>query len=49
VKATSGKQLCRLLEDRGRVLGRVSGSHHIDWEIRNSARISIPVNSDTPP
>jgi predicted RNA binding protein YcfA (HicA-like mRNA interferase family) len=48
VKAVSGKQLCRLLEDRGWVLRRVAGSHHIDSKIGTPARISVPVHGNTP-
>jgi predicted RNA binding protein YcfA (HicA-like mRNA interferase family) len=48
VKAISGKQLCRLLEDRGWVLKRVAGSHHIYSKIGNAARISVPVHGNTP-
>lgn len=48
MKAISGKQLCRLLEDRGWILKRVAGSHHIYSKTGYLARISVPVHSNTP-
>jgi predicted RNA binding protein YcfA (HicA-like mRNA interferase family) len=48
VKAISGKRLCRLLEARGWVLKRITGSHHIYAKTGNSARVSVPVHGNTP-
>ena len=48
MKAISGKQLCRMLESRGWVLKRITGSHHIYAKAGNPARISVPVHGNTP-
>jgi predicted RNA binding protein YcfA (HicA-like mRNA interferase family) len=45
VKAVSGKQFCRLLESRGWLFKRVSGSHHIYVKAGIPARISVPVHT----
>ena len=46
MKAISGKQLCRLLQDRGWRLARVRGSHHIFTRPGTDARISVPVHGN---
>jgi predicted RNA binding protein YcfA (HicA-like mRNA interferase family) len=48
VKAISGKQFCRLLEDHGWILKRVAGSHHIYSKTGNPAGIAVPVHRNTP-
>lgn len=48
MKAISGKRLCRLLETRGWLLKRVTGSHHVYAKAGNPARISVPVHGNTP-
>ncbi len=45
MRAVSGKQFCRLLESRGWLLKRVSGSHHIYVKAGIPARISVPVHA----
>ena len=47
MKAISGKRLCKLLEQRGWVLKRIQGSHHIYTRLGSSARISVPVHGNT--
>lgn len=47
MKAISGKRLCKLLEQRGWVLKRVQGSHHIYTQPGSAARISVPVHGNT--
>ena len=47
MKATSGKQLCRLLELHGWQLARVRGSHHIYIKPDTPIRISVPVHKNT--
>ena len=46
MKVISGKQMCRVLEQRGWVLARVNGSHHI---YRHSARsdhiVPVPLHN----
>ena len=48
MKAISGKQLCRLLENHGWILKRVAGIHHIYSKTGNPARISVPVHGNSP-
>jgi predicted RNA binding protein YcfA (HicA-like mRNA interferase family) len=48
VKAISGKELARLLEERGWELKRVQGSHHIYVKSGNPARISVPIHGNKP-
>jgi predicted RNA binding protein YcfA (HicA-like mRNA interferase family) len=44
MKPISGKQLCKLVEKKGWVLRRITGSHHI-YETSNVEQIlSIPVH-----
>lgn len=44
MKSISGKRLCKLVEQKGWVLQRVTGSHHI-YESPNTGQIlSIPVH-----
>lgn len=47
MKAISGKRLCKLLEQRGWVLKRIQGSHHIYTRPGSGARISVPVHGNT--
>jgi predicted RNA binding protein YcfA (HicA-like mRNA interferase family) len=46
VKALSGKELCRLLEQRGWRLARVKGSHHVYVKEGHPARISVPIHGN---
>ena len=46
MKAISGKQLCRLLQDRGWRLARIRGSHHIFTKHGTHVRISVPVHGN---
>ncbi|UCH49368.1 MAG: type II toxin-antitoxin system HicA family toxin [Betaproteobacteria bacterium] len=48
MKAISGKELARLLEDRGWQLRRTKGSHHIYSKEGNPARISVPIHGSKP-
>ncbi|QKQ72537.1 type II toxin-antitoxin system HicA family toxin [Nostoc sp. TCL240-02] len=43
MKSVSGKQLCRLVEQKGWVLQRITGSHHI-YENPEVQILSIPVH-----
>jgi predicted RNA binding protein YcfA (HicA-like mRNA interferase family) len=47
LKAVSGKKFCKLLEQKGWELARINGSHHIYTKIGHTARISVPVHSNT--
>ena len=50
MKSFSGKALCKVVERHGRVLKRVTGSHHIYAKKGVIAILSIPVhgNRDLP-
>jgi len=48
LKAVSGKIFCKLLEQRGWNLKRITGSHHIYAKASENARISVPVHGNTP-
>ena len=44
-EAVSGKRLCRVLEERGWTLDRISGSHHI-YTHPDGGRITVPVHAN---
>jgi predicted RNA binding protein YcfA (HicA-like mRNA interferase family) len=46
MKAVSGKALCKILEQRGWVLKRITGSHHIYSKEGVDVIISVPVHSN---
>lgn len=46
MKAVSGKALCKILEQRGWVLKRITGSHHIYSKEGVDGIISVPVHSN---
>jgi predicted RNA binding protein YcfA (HicA-like mRNA interferase family) len=46
VKPVSGKALCKIVERRGWLLKRVTGSHHIYAKEGISIILSIPVHSN---
>ncbi len=50
MKVISGKRLCRIVEQKGWTLKRVTGSHHIYVKQGINAILSIPVhgNRDLP-
>lgn len=48
MKAISGKDFARLLEEKGWELRRTRGSHHIYAKEENSARISVPIHENSP-
>lgn len=45
MKPISGKKLCKVLEDRGWELDRISGSHHI-YTHPDGARVTVPVHGN---
>ncbi len=45
MKPLTGRELCRLLEGRGWVLHRVSGSHHIYKHVELGRVVSVPVHA----
>ncbi len=46
MKAISGKDFCRVLEQNGWSLLRVSGSHHIYGKAGVNVRLSVPVHGN---
>ncbi|MBF2097707.1 MAG: type II toxin-antitoxin system HicA family toxin [Gloeomargaritaceae cyanobacterium C42_A2020_066] len=46
MKSVSGKQLCKIVERKGWVLRRVTGSHHIYENLEAGKTISIPVHQN---
>jgi predicted RNA binding protein YcfA (HicA-like mRNA interferase family) len=46
MKSISGRKLCKLLEDRGWILLRIKGSHHI-YKKTDFPTISVPVHGNT--
>lgn len=48
MKAISGKEFARLLEQKGWELQRTKGSHHIYAKAGNPARISVPIHGNSP-
>ncbi len=48
MKALSGKEFVKLLEKKGWVLKRISGSHHIYVREGTPIRISIPIHGNKP-
>jgi predicted RNA binding protein YcfA (HicA-like mRNA interferase family) len=48
MKAISGKQLTRIVEQKGWTLLRTAGSHHIYGKQGSVVRLSIPVHGNRP-
>ena len=48
MKTLSGKDFAKLLEQKGWVLSRINGSHHIYSKEGNPNRISVPIHSNRP-
>jgi predicted RNA binding protein YcfA (HicA-like mRNA interferase family) len=46
MKALSGKDLAKLLEQRGWELRRINGSHHIYVQPGREVRLSVPIHSN---
>lgn len=46
MKNISGKKLCKILEEHGWALTRISGSHHIFTKPDSDARIVVPVHGN---
>ncbi|PQV63902.1 putative RNA binding protein YcfA, dsRBD-like fold, HicA-like mRNA interferase family [Abditibacterium utsteinense] len=46
MKAISGKDFCRILEQNGWSLLRVNGSHHIYGKTGVTVRLSVPVHGN---
>jgi predicted RNA binding protein YcfA (HicA-like mRNA interferase family) len=46
MKSVSGKSLCKIIEQKGWVLRRITGSHHIYEKSDVNQILSIPVHRD---
>jgi predicted RNA binding protein YcfA (HicA-like mRNA interferase family) len=46
MKSISGKRLCKVVERKGWILQRVTGSHHIYEKLGTNQILSIPVHRD---
>ncbi|HZF10527.1 MAG TPA: type II toxin-antitoxin system HicA family toxin [Thermoanaerobaculia bacterium] len=44
MKSLSGKDLAKVLEQRGWVLRRIHGSHHIYMKEGSEVRLSVPIH-----
>jgi predicted RNA binding protein YcfA (HicA-like mRNA interferase family) len=48
VKQVSGKEFIRLIQQRGWILKRINGSHHIFTKAGQPERIVVPVHGNRP-
>ncbi|MBI4468576.1 MAG: type II toxin-antitoxin system HicA family toxin [Acidobacteria bacterium] len=48
MKAISGRDFTKLLEEKGWELRRTKGSHYIYAKAGNPARISVPIHGNNP-
>jgi predicted RNA binding protein YcfA (HicA-like mRNA interferase family) len=46
MKSISGKKFAKLLENKGWILLRVNGSHHIFGKFGNVQKISVPIHGN---
>ena len=46
MKNITGKKLCKILEENGWTLVRISGSHHVYTKEGEEARIVVPVHGN---
>ncbi|MFW6359635.1 MAG: type II toxin-antitoxin system HicA family toxin [Chroococcales cyanobacterium] len=46
MKSVSGKKLCKIIEKKGWILKRVTGSHHIYQKSGEAKILSIPVHKN---
>jgi predicted RNA binding protein YcfA (HicA-like mRNA interferase family) len=46
MKSVSGKTLCKIIEQHGWKLKRITGSHHIYAKLGEAVILSIPVHSN---
>lgn len=48
MKSVSGREFARIIERRGWMLLRVSGSHHIYGKSGSIVRLSVPIHGNKP-
>lgn len=46
MKTISGKRFCKILENRGWILQRIRGSHHIYVNPSSGAIVTVPVHGN---
>ncbi len=46
MKVVSGKQMCRILEEKGWTLARINGSHHIYRDPVTGRQVVVPVHAN---
>lgn len=46
MKSISGKKLCKIVEQKGWILKKITGSHHIYEKLGENKIISIPVHKN---
>ena len=46
MKSISGKELCKILENKGRLLKTIHGRHHVYMKAGKKERISAPVHGN---
>ena len=46
MKNVTGKKLCKILQENGWKLNRISGSHHVFVKEGETARIIVPVHGN---
>ena len=46
MKSISGKKLCKIVEQKGWILKKITGSHHIYEKLGKNKIISIPVHKN---
>jgi predicted RNA binding protein YcfA (HicA-like mRNA interferase family) len=46
MNSISGKKFCKIIEKRGWVLKRITGSHHIYQNFDNDKILSIPIHGN---
>ena len=47
MKPVSGKRMCSRLEERGWVLDRINGSHHVYRHAATGRSVTVPVHANT--
>jgi predicted RNA binding protein YcfA (HicA-like mRNA interferase family) len=48
MKSVSGREFARIIERRGWILLRISGSHHIYGKSGSIVRLSVPIHGNKP-
>ena len=46
MKALSGKEMVKILEDHGWLIARIHGSHHVMVKEGSDIRLSVPVHAN---